>query len=183
MSNQLSPFLIVEKGEAPKLGRNGGCVQFAVIINAEDSSDVFISIIGNDAGGYWSQELVSINQLADAMPSEPAEPFKSKVFARAFKSKSANDPSFAAAVLKSLGLITPAEGKPYCYLKSGDWRLWADSALVKHGEPYAPPTKAGSSGMTKREGEGLADVVAPEHRRGRKPRPPKSVEFADADCP
>ncbi len=179
-------YLCVATNTAQKLGRNGGGIMFKVLADAERQR-LFLTITGNDGGGYFSREVVALDAIEECLPTDRTQPFAAKVFARAFQGKSANQPGFAAAVMRSLQLLGPVEAKPYLHIVTGDWLAWKTAMLAKDGEVYVPPVKADFPGatdsatsintMTREDqpGENEADDGAPR-RKGRKDRPGKRAD-------
>jgi hypothetical protein len=134
-------YLKLKSADARKLGRNGGSISFLILADA-DRKQLYLSIIGNEGGGQFSTEIVGFDALQKALPADQTAPFAAKMLARAFKGKSANQPSFCAAVLRSLGLLGPVENKPHLHVVTGDWAAFTASMLALKGEPYVPPVKS-----------------------------------------
>lgn len=133
-------YLCLATDTAQKLGRNGGGVTFKVLADAE-RQQLFLTITGNDGGGYFSREVVAFDALQACLPVDREQPFAAKVLARAFQGKSANQPGFTAAVMRSLQLLGPVENKPHLHIVTGDWQAWKTAMLAKDGEVYVPPVK------------------------------------------
>jgi len=79
----------------------------------------------------------------------------------AFVSRSANQPSFCAALLRTEGLTAAVADKSHLHQVAGNWTEWKAAMLALPGEPYAPPAKAlaVTSTMTRQE---LPDDVETE---------------------
>lgn len=144
-------YVCLATATAQKLGRNGGGITFKVLADAE-RRQLFLTITGNDGGGYFSREVVTLDAIERCLPSDRTQPFAAKVFARSFQGKSANQPGFCAAVFRSLGLLGPVENKPHLHIVTTDWTAWKSEMLTREGEPYVPPAKPESNMATPKEG-------------------------------
>ena len=135
-------YLKLKSADAQKLGRNGGDVSY-LILTDPDRQQLYITINGNSGGGYYSTEIVSLAAVEACLPDDNAQPIAAKSLAAAFVGKSANNPSFMAAILRSEGLLGPVENKPNQHQIAGDWSAWKSTMLALDGLPYVPPVKAG----------------------------------------
>lgn len=134
-------YLCLLTEEAPKLGRNGGTLRFKILADTE-RQHVFLTIVGNSGGGCFSPEIVNIDAIERCLPADREQPFAAKALASAFQGKSANQPGFCAAILRSLSLLLPVEGNTHLHQVGANWSEWKNSMLALPGEPYVPPTKA-----------------------------------------
>ena len=184
-------YLKLKSADAQKLGRNGGDVSY-LILTDPDRQQLYITINGNSGGGYYSTEIVSLAAVEACLPDDNAQPIAAKSLAAAFVGKSANNPSFMAAILRSEGLLGPVENKPNQNQIAGDWSAWKSTMLALDGLPYVPPVKAGLvvvpeaatdiAAMTREDTPGHADADDdhPRHK-GKKGRLGKlTVEHRDA---
>ena len=133
-------FIKLKTADATKLGRNGGSVTYVILCDS-DRKHIFLSVVGNSGGGYWSREEVGLDAVEKCLPEDRNQPLSAKSLAVAFISRSSNNPSFCAAVLRAEGLLGPVEGKPYLHQVAGDWSLWRDAMLKREGSPYVPAGK------------------------------------------
>lgn len=185
-SNPL-PSLCLATRTAQKLGRNGGAITYQVLADAERQR-LFLTLIENDGGGYFSREIVPFEAVEQCLPTDNAHPFAAKLFARCFRGKSANNPGFMAAILRSAGLLGPVEFKPHLHRLAGDWEAWKRTTLGLPGEPYAPPRPADitetdgaeASAATPSE-EGPAESDTAERPAGGKGRKGRSDKATDED--
>lgn len=182
MSEPIEPaYLAVKTATAQKLGRNGGGITYKELTDPE-RQQLFLTIVGNDGGGYYSREVVAFDTVAACLPTDHALPLAAKVFAPAFVGKSSNNPGFMAAILRSEGLLAGIEGKPNLHQVVGDWAAWKTAMLTLPGEPYAPPTKEAQASnapadMTRQELPGDVEPEGhPGHRKGKKVRVVKPTE-------
>lgn len=178
-----SAYIAVKTDCAPKLGRNGGGITYKVLTDP-DRQRLFLTIVGNDGGGYFSTEIAPFDRIEACLPADRTQPFAAKALIPAFVSRSANQPSFAAAVLRAEGLTASVADKPHLHQVAGDWSAWKAAMLALPGEAYVPPAKAAAvtSTITRQEvpGEVEADDH-PGHRKGKKQRvakPTDEVEHA-----
>lgn len=180
-----SAYLAVKTTCAPKLGRNGGGITYKVLTDPE-RQHLFLTIVANDGGGYFSREIVAFDAVETCLLADPNQPLAAKVFASAFVGRSSNNPGFMAAMLRAEGLLAGVEGKPHLHQLAGDWAAWKLAILALPGEgAYVPPTKeAQASGtpveMTRQELPG--DIEAKSHlghRKCKKLRVAKAAEGAD----
>ena len=140
MTTDTPQYLKLKSAEAQKLGRNGGSISY-LILSDMDRQQLYVSVIANDGGGYFSNEIARFDGIEACMPADHTQPFPAKALIPAFVSRSANQPSFCAALLRAEGLTAAAEGKPHLHQIVGVWSDWKHAILALPGEPYAPPTK------------------------------------------
>lgn len=191
MTTDTPQYLKLKSAEAQKLGRNGGAISYLILTDT-DRQQLYVSITANDSGGYFSNEIALFDGIEACMPADHTQPFPAKALIPAFVSRSANQPSFCAALLRAEGLTAAAEGKPHLHQVVGDWADWKRSMLALPGEPYAPPTKDAqaaeavaalsdtSTEMTRQELPGDDETAEqPGRRKGRKVRVAKATEGAD----
>jgi hypothetical protein len=134
-------YFCVKTDKARKLGRNGGFITYKVLTDT-DLQRVYITVVENDRGGAWSRDQVDFAAIERCLPADRAVPISAKVFIPSFKGRSANDPTFMAATLRSIGLLGPVENKPYLHAVIGDWAAWKEAMLRTDGVAYVPPSKA-----------------------------------------
>ena len=191
MTNEAPQYLKLKSAEAQKLGRNGGSISY-LILSDTDRQQLYVSIVANDSGGYFSNEIARFDGIEACMPADHTQPFPAKVLIQAFISRSANQPSFCAALLRAEGLTTAAVDKPHLHQVVGDWAEWKRAMLTLPGEPYVPPAKGTqvaetvgalsdtSTEMTRQELPGDDETEEhPGRRKGKKVRVAKPAEGAD----
>ena len=144
MTIETTQYLKLKSSDAQKLGRNGGSIRYLILTDT-DRQLLYVSIIANDSGGYFSNEIASFDGIEACMPADHTQPFPAKVLIQAFISRSANQPSFCAALLRAEGLTTAAVDKPHLHQVVGDWDDWKLAMLDLPGEPYVPPVKGAQS--------------------------------------
>lgn len=191
MTTETTQYLKLKSAEAQKLGRNGGAISYLILTDT-DRRQLYVSIVANDSSGYFSNEIARFDGIEACMPADHTQPFPAKALIPAFVSRSANQPSFCAALMRAEGLTAAAEGKAHLHQIVGDWAEWKHSMLALPGEPYAPPAKVAqaaepvaalseaSTEMTRQELP-CDDETAerPGRRKGKKMRVAKHAEGAD----
>ncbi len=179
-----STYLAIKTESAQKLGRNGGGITYKVLTDPE-RQHLFLTIIANDGGGYYSREIVAFDAVEGCLPADQTQPLAAKAFASAFVGKSSNNPGFMAAMLRAEGLLAGVEGKPHLHQVVGEWEAWKLAMLALPGEPYVPPAKeVQASGtpveMTRQEIPSDDESEGhPGRRKGKKLRGVKPAEGAD----
>lgn len=164
-----STFLLISTADALKCGRRAeGSIRFQILTNPERSK-IFLSMIGNQGGtGYFCPTPVdfdSIHACVSALPAGQlltAKHFKSAAFT---VSKSANGPGFVAAIVRSLGLLAPADGQPFRHVVVGDWLAWKAEQLQLPADPLPSPNDAAAEIAPT---ETQSEAEAPKDKR--KPR-------------
>lgn len=138
--------------------KSEGQITYHILRNPTDQS-LFIAIMGNEGGGYFSQEAVPLEKIEQAFRELQAtgKPFPAIRLKGVFVGKSANNPSFMAAVLRHEGLLLPAAENPKLHLPSSDLQEWrgrikllpalsqsamAPAAPVANTKPATAPAKA-----------------------------------------
>lgn len=178
MTTEILQYVKLKSAEAQKLGRNGGSIRYLILTDT-DRQQLYVSIIENDSGGYFSSEVARFDLIEACLPADRTQPFPAKVLTRVFVSRSANQPSFCAALLRTEGLTAAVEGKPHLHQIVGDWAEWQRMMLALPGEPYVPPTKALAVTNTTTRQEIPGEVEAKEHPGQRKGKKIRIVKPAD----
>jgi len=94
-------------GSANKINFQIGCTP---------NSKIYIRIVTNTGGGFFSQEWISWEAIQQALKQCPKDvPITSLFLYPLFKGKSVNTPSFLLAALKHLNLVQPLKGKKRCH--------------------------------------------------------------------
>ena len=140
MTIETTQYLKLKSAEAQKLGRNGGSIGYLILTDS-DRQQLYVSIIANDSGGYFSNEIACFDGIEACMPADHTHPFPAKALIPAFISRNANQPSFCAALLRAEGLTAAVPDKPHLHQVVGDWDDWRLAMLDLPGDPYVPPVK------------------------------------------
>lgn len=85
-------------------------------LGSTEENQVYIRIVENSGGGFFSDEWVSLKETLEALDIAP-HPITAVPFISLFKGKSVNTPGFLLAVLKHEGLVKLLEGKVRGYEK------------------------------------------------------------------
>ena len=110
-ANSAIAYLCLQTNKAPKLGRNGGFITYKVLTDSE-RRHVYLTVVENDRGGAWSRDIVDFSAIERCLPADRNQPIGAKVFIQSFNGRSANDPTFMAATLRSIGLLGPVQLMP-----------------------------------------------------------------------
>lgn len=168
MNIETTQYLKLKSANAQKLGRNAGSISYLILTDT-GRQQLYVSIIANDSGGYFSNEIASFDGIEACMPADRSQPFPAKVLIPAFISRSANQPSFCAALLRAEGLTTADPNKPHLHQVVGDWDDWKLAMLDLPGEPYVPPVKGAQSaevGDEVTDGEASAQELSGDEGSG-----------------
>ncbi|WP_348696478.1 hypothetical protein [Duganella fentianensis] len=125
---------LLRSGTAKKVSKYGdGSISYQVLADA-DRTTIYITITGNNGGGYFSRERVPFDAIeACVKKCEPERPFPSKTLQSAFVGRSANNAGFMVAVLRAEDLLCPAPGRETQHAVTSDWTAWKKSALAEPG--------------------------------------------------
>lgn len=184
-------FLLIKSQTAPKTGLHAkGGITYAVL---KDADDLYLILLANDAGGYFSREAVPFSAIERCLDGVAADkPVPAKTFKPAFRSRSANNAGFMAAVLRQEGLLVAAPDAAHQHRLGKDWGAWRKEMLAALGEPYelpgATPVEPPQAAAVITNAEEAAD---PGTGKGRKPRkapkgerqPPSGEEADHASHP
>ena len=110
-----------------------------LLANVGDDPDLHIAITANEGGGLWSKEAVRLDTIEAVIDAYAGAPFPTKALRGAMVGRSSNNPPFCLAVLKDLGLVTPALDKVHQHVKAGDWAAFRSEWLAKPGERVTYP--------------------------------------------
>lgn len=184
-------FLLVKSQAAAKTGLHAkGAITYAVL---KDAEEVYLLLLGNDGGGYFSREAVSFSALERCLEGLAADkPLPAKTFKPAFRSRSANNAGFMAAVLRQEGLLVAAPDAAHQHRLGQEWAEWRRAMLAAPGERFVPPGAApveppqAAASITNAE-----EAVEPGAGKGRKSRkipkaerqPPSGEEADHASNP
>nr|WP_314352996.1 hypothetical protein [Comamonas thiooxydans] len=170
MTIETTQYLKLKSAEAQKLGRNGGSIGYLILTDT-DRQQLYVSIIANDSGGYFSNEIACFDGIEACMPADHTQPFPAKALIPAFISRSANQPSFCAALLRAEGLTAAVPDKPHLHQVVGDWDDWRLAMLDLPGDPYVPLVKGaqaaeGSDALSDTETQMAAQELPGDNQSG-----------------
>lgn len=146
-------YLSLKYGQASKTGkRSRGEIYYRILTDSERQA-LYLAIVGNDGGGYYSKEVVPMDKIEQCIQGvNPNAVISSKRFQQAFVGQSVNNAGFLAAILRAEQLLMPAEGLAHQYtLQSGwdDWKqaLLATSDKAEHFQPELPKPRGGRKAL------------------------------------
>lgn len=152
--------------------RATGEITYRVLCD-EAREQLFITIVSNDAGGYFSKEIVPLDGVERCLaPYADGKPLPAKALRDAFIGKSVNNAGFLAAILRAEGLLSGVPDAVHQHQLAGDWGDWKETMLCADGEPYLPPSKPETSGSP--ETPASENVEAPGS-------PPQTLDTDDAE--
>ncbi len=116
-----STIRILKRGTCPSLSGKSkltyqiGCT-IGGTIGGTAASEIQVRVCGNDGGGMFGDEFVSLNAIQELFAKVPADkPITSFLLFSLYKGKSANTPGFLFAVLKQEGLVQAGKDKQRGY--------------------------------------------------------------------
>ena len=136
------PYRLLKTDLAAKLSaRSSGGITYLLLASQNDPA-LFLAVTANEGGGLWSREAVCLDTIETVLAPYADQPFPTKALRGAMVGRSSNNPPFLCAVLKDLGLITPAPEKAHQHVKTGDWQAFRAEWLAKPGETITYPPVA-----------------------------------------
>ena len=126
---------LIEKGVASKLSpKSAGAVFFQLATKDEDKS-LHVRISGNEGGGLYSREWVSVTAIIEVLTPLKDQTFKSNVFKKVMVGKSSNNVSFLSGILRSadIGLIEPSPEGTFLHKLPADFELKCQTLLALAG--------------------------------------------------
>lgn len=136
----------------------------------EQRERLFITIVSNNGGGYFSKEIVPFDGVERCLAAyTEGKPLPAKVLRTAFVGKSVNNAGFLAAILRAEGLLEGVPDAVHQHQIAGDWTDWKETILCTDGEPYVPPTKpeVNSGGETTESAHSeITESTSPEESAG-----------------
>lgn len=176
--NHPSELQLLLEARCPKLSTTAeGLLTYQVWRNPT-LNEVFVAITGNEGGGYFSREQVSLTRLLSCLSDlqSTGHAFPAIRLKAVFEGKSANNPSFMAAVLRHQQVLGEAPENPKLNVIGMDLASWrqqwldapvqtldADPVPATASEPApnpASPIKEGSD-STPAKGKGKAGKKLP----------------------
>ena len=153
------PYRLLKSDLAAKLSpRSQGGITYYLLA---DEAELYLAIVGNEGGGLWSKETVSLTAIETAIEAA-GEPFATKALRAAIVGRSSNNAPFTCAVLRDLGLIAPAPEKAHQHIKTGDWPAFRDHWLAQAGEDILYPAPADAKAEDHDAGEKVGGEAGEE---------------------
>lgn len=129
MTNTIHAHLdILKIVQCPKLSAAAeGQITYHILRHPTDKA-LYIAIVGNEGGGYFSQEAVPLDKIEQCLQELQAtgKPFPAIRLKSVFVGKSANNPSFLAAALRHEQLLVASAESPKLHLPSPDLPEWRE---------------------------------------------------------
>lgn len=119
-------------------------------LSTTEEKQVYIRIVENSGGGFFSEEWVPLNATLDALDKAP-HPITAFPFINLFKGKSVNTPGFLLAVLKHEGLVKLLKGKVRGYERLPTETFMTEVNKLVSSDidlKYVPPTPIKKSATT-----------------------------------
>lgn len=134
--NDSAEYLQLKAASAKKIGKlSVGSIHYQ-ILSDKAKVNLFLRVTGNDGGGYFSQELVSMQEIERCLKSRSgADPFPSKVLMDVFVGRSANNAGFLAAILRAEGILSAAPDTETQHVFTGDMVKFKKACLAEPGTP------------------------------------------------
>ena len=119
-------------------------------LGSSQENNVYIRIVENSGGGFFSEEWVALNATLETLDKAP-HPITAVPFISLFRGKSVNTPGFLLAVLKHEGLLKLLEGKVRGYEKLPRETFMTEVNKLVTSDidlKYVPPTPIKKSATT-----------------------------------
>jgi hypothetical protein len=170
-----SIYLSVKQAPTVKAGKHSkGKISYRVLTD-ELHEELFITIVGNEGGGWFSNEIIAVSKIEDVLSKINTKiPLATKAFAPAFESKSVNNAGFLVAVLRAEGLLKAADEGSRLHSVTQEWELWKSMMLTEPGEVYVPPVAKGIASA--------AEKIVPEQHVSRQPLTLKNSKKANRNA-
>ena len=136
-------YLSLKSATAEKIGKTPGNVTYRILCD-EAQEQLFITITGNDDGGHYSDEIIPFANIEKCVEGMKVGTYvASKLFFKAFDSRSNNNCGFLAAILRAEELLAPVVDGVRKHVLQPGWDSWKESMLTELGEPWEPPLPKG----------------------------------------
>lgn len=121
------PVTPLRQHAIPKLSERAmGLMTYQVGLGT--SGTVYVAIVGNENGGYFSREWLPVPRILDTIHSrlDTENPtFPTRLLRSAFVNRSNNNGGFLAALLRHEALLVPGE-LPHLHRCRDDWDTWIE---------------------------------------------------------
>ena len=135
-TNDEPDLRIIHQASCQKLsGRAQGHLDYQIGYS-DTANQLFLRIVTNSSGGYFSKEWVPIETIVSSLDAviRSGESFTAPKLIPAFVSKSQNNAGFMAAVLLAEGVIEKVADKQHLLkLTTTDFSAWTDKCLKDSG--------------------------------------------------
>ncbi|HCG5904810.1 TPA: hypothetical protein NJ075_000802 [Vibrio parahaemolyticus] len=119
-------------GKAKKLSPKSESYIYFDLVKTIEDEELHLKLTGNDGGGLFTKELISLRKLLNILKEYKDKSFKSTVLKPAIIGGSANNPSFIASTLRSdaIGLIKAAPNSLFLHVLSPDFDKRCDELVA-----------------------------------------------------
>ena len=133
-------FISLKSATVNKMSlRSTGQITYHILTD-QDRKSLYVTITANTDGGHFSPEIIAFEAIEQCLVGVNLDnPIFSKMFAKAFVSKSTNNAGFLAAVLRAENLIVPQVDVIRKHIVNPIWDDWKELMLMEDGVPYEPP--------------------------------------------
>jgi hypothetical protein len=174
-------YLSLKTGKASKTGqRSHGQIHYRILTDTEQQN-LYITITGNDGGGYYSKEIIAFAKVERCLEGLNADkPLSSKIFQSAFVGQSSNNAGFLAAILRAEQLLAPVADDKHHYALQPNWAEWKTNllALADKAEPFQPELPKPRFGKTASDKTALQNDDETESSRAET----DAIEQSDTDA-
>ncbi|WP_415899771.1 hypothetical protein [Neptuniibacter sp. QD48_11] len=121
-------YTLLKEAKATKLSpKNRGELTYQ-IAQHPDSKKLFIRILSNDTGGYFSKEWINVEAMQKVLIEQDKDkPLKSGIFKPLFTGGSSNNSGFCAAVCRAEKLLKPAPDSAFLHMLDKPFSEWLKS--------------------------------------------------------
>ncbi len=114
---------IVLSGKGKKLSPKTDNNVFFDLAKHDEDGELYLRLSSNQGGGLHSKEWVLLQSIITILDEQGEKPFKSTVLKSVFRSLSANNSGFLAAILRSndIGLITQSGKSVFLHVLAADY--------------------------------------------------------------
>jgi len=116
LENTNKPTRIIKKSQCNLISPTAtGKLTYNIGFN-DKTNDLFIRIITNSGGGFFSKEWISLENIMNSLEQQPKKaPFKALIFRSLYESRGSNNHGFLSAALRAEGILQPVEKAVYSH--------------------------------------------------------------------
>ncbi len=121
-------YILLKEAKATKLSpKNPGELTYQ-IAQHPDTKKLYIRILSNDTGGYFSKEWIDVEAMQEVFTElEKDKPLKSGIFKSLFSGGSSNNAGFCAAVCRAEKLLKSAPDSAFLHMLDKPFSEWLTS--------------------------------------------------------
>jgi hypothetical protein len=130
---------VIKEGTCPT---SSGKSTLGYQVGVDESGDIHLKVASNDGGGMFSDEWFSYLDIQKAMEEWPEDQgMTSMAVRKVFRTKSANQPGFALAVLVAEGILEPIPDKKRLHQACDPAEFIASVEALQGGSSKKPKEK------------------------------------------